>query len=177
MAVDPVELVGYCGSFCGKCGICGTVIGTRWQAVGNVLEAAGFRREAEHLGWPLMRGIATQCCAEFERQAAAFGELTERLFPSHCREGCVPPCQIAQCCRAKGLTTCAECGDLEACALLPETSTPTRQNLAAIAAEGLSAWAERQFTEAREAEREKLVAAVSLAFETPTGPDVEGASG
>ncbi len=165
MDANPTDLVAFCGGYCGKCGICGTVIGVRLQAVRNLLEAAGFRREAERLGWPLMREIATGCCAQLEQHADSFAELAGKLFPTHCRDGCVPPCEIARCCREKGFTTCAECEELDGCARFDERHQGARENLRDIRETGLQAWAEQQFADCMHAERKKLVEAVECAFE------------
>jgi hypothetical protein len=96
--IDPTELVAYCGGFCGQCGICSLNIQTGLDAVRNVVQAAGFRQEAEHLGWPLMRDIATHACPQFEGQVDAFAQQATRFFPTHCRDSCVPGCAIAACC-------------------------------------------------------------------------------
>jgi len=165
MDVNPQDLVAFCGGYCGNCGICGAIIGVRLHALRNLLEAAGFRREAEHLGWPLMREIAAGCCAQLEAHAASFSELAGKLFPTHCRDGCVPPCEIARCCREKGFTTCAECGELDGCDQFLERHQVARENLAEIREMGLQAWAERQLADAMHAERKKLVEAVERALE------------
>ena len=165
MDTNPVDLVGFCGGFCGKCGISGLAIGLRLEALRALLAAADFRQEAEHLGWPLMRDIATRCCAQFEQQATSFGELAGRLFPTHCRDGCVPPCEIARCCRAKCFATCAECADLDGCDRFTERHAPAKQNLDAIRTSGLEAWADEQYADVVRTRREKLVGAVDSVFD------------
>jgi hypothetical protein len=161
--IKPVGLVSYCGGYCGKCGISGAAIGLRLDALRALLEAADFRKEAEHLGWPPMRDIATHCCAQFEQQVDAFGELAGRLFPTHCRDGC-HPCGIADCCRGKGYATCADCADLGGCDRLMERHAQGRQNLSAIRAVGLEPWATEQHADAVRSWRERLVGAVEGAF-------------
>ncbi|MBM3475601.1 MAG: hypothetical protein FJX75_20245 [Armatimonadetes bacterium] len=165
MRTNPVDLVSFCGGYCGKCGISGLAIGLRLETLQALLGAADFRQEAEHLGWPLMRDIATRCCEQFDQQAASFGELAGRLFPTHCRDGCVPPCEIARCCLERSFTTCAECADLDACERFTERHAEAKQNLAAIRAMGLEAWAKEQYSKAVNGWREKLVGAVDAVFD------------
>ena len=165
MQTNPADLVGFCGGFCGKCGISGLAIGLRLDALRGLLAAADFRQEAEHLGWPLMRDIATRCCTQFEQQAASFGELATCLFPTHCRDGCVPPCEIAGCCRAKGFATCADCVDLDGCERFCERHSEAKRNLEAIRAVGLEAWAEERYADAVRHWREKLVGGVDGVFD------------
>lgn len=166
METDAENLAAYCGRFCGTCGISDYQIGTGIAAVQAVVNAAGFKREAEHLGWPLMRDIATQCCAQFEGQVGAFASLATRLFPTHCRGGCVPPCEIAACCKSKGHATCADCGELETCGKIAGAARKhpaLRGNLQAIAREGLRPWSRKQLKAARDARRRQLAAAVEKA--------------
>jgi len=168
MQANATDLVSFCGGYCGKCGISGMAIGLRLEALRALLGAADFRQEAEHLGWPLMRDIATRCCAQFEQQAAAFGELAGRLFPTHCRDGC-HPCGIADCCRGKGFATCADCADPEGCDRFTERHAEAQQNLAAIRAMGLEAWARQQHDAVVRSWREKLVGAVDGVFSPADG--------
>ena len=168
MQTEAEQLVAYCGRYCGTCGICGFNIGAGIAAVNSVVEAAAFRREAEHLGWPVMRDLATHCCAHFEDEVKSFAELAPKLFPSNCRGGCVPPCQIVKCCRAKGHTTCADCGDLDACPKIADVVKKRPEleaNLKDIAREGITRWAERQYAAAREARTRSFTEAIDRAFE------------
>jgi len=160
----PIDLVGYCGAFCGKCGISGAAIGVRLDALRALLEAAGFAQEAERLGWPAMRDIATCCCAQFEGQVGAFAELAGRIFPTHCRGGC-HPCGIADCCRGKGFTTCAECADFEGCERFGERHGKVREDLRAIGKAGLETWAAEQHADVLREWRRKLVQAVAGALD------------
>jgi len=163
--VRPEDLVAYCGHYCGKCGICGFNIALNRKAVKNVVETAGFQREAAHLGWPTMREIATHCCEEFENQVGSFTQFVGSLFPTWCRDGCVPPCEIASCCKEKGYFTCAECAEMDSCKILAERYKDTKPNLAEIKKTGVKAWAEKQSKEAREARREALKTAIDEAFD------------
>ena len=158
------ELVSYCGGYCGKCGICGFNIQTSLKALENVMEVAAFRQEAEHLGWSLMRDIATHYCKEFENQVASFTELTAKFFPTNCRGGCVPPCEIAGCCKGKGFFTCAECSDMEKCEKLGKQYPKVADNLQEIRKICLKTWADKQFREVVELKQQKLIQAIKKAF-------------
>lgn len=162
--VRPEDLVTYCGRYCGRCGICGFNIQTSLVVLQNVVQVAGFRREAENLGWPLMRDIATHCCKEFEEQVDSFAQLTGKFFPSNCRGGCIPPCEIAKCCKNKGFFTCAECSDMEMCEKLEKSDSELMKNLRHIQKMGVKSWARKQFDEVTEAKRKALLEAVNKAF-------------
>jgi len=164
MNIKPEELVSYCGNYCGKCGICGFNIQTSLEVLKNVMEVAAFRQEAEHLGWPLMRDIATHCCKEFETQVASFTELTGKFFPTNCRGGCVPPCEIAGCCKGKGFFTCAECSDMEKCEKLGKQYSKVGGNLQEIRKIGVDIWAKKQFQEVVESKQQKLIQAINKVF-------------
>ncbi|MBM3493897.1 MAG: hypothetical protein FJX72_06190 [Armatimonadetes bacterium] len=61
METRAVQLTAYCGRFCGTCGISDFSIGAGLSAVKAVVKAAAFKREAERLGWPVMRDLGTHC--------------------------------------------------------------------------------------------------------------------
>lgn len=162
MHVDAEQLAGYCGGFCGTCGISDFQIGTGLAAVKAVVRTAGFRKEAEGLGWPLMRDLATRCCAHFEGEVESFAGMAQKVFPTNCRGGCVP-CEIARCCKERGYTTCAECGESETCPKLGEVAKKhpaIRANLQAIASEGVGPWSQAQLRAARAARKLQLAEAV-----------------
>ncbi len=168
MLSEAERLTGYCGGFCGTCGISAFQIGTGLAAVRNVVKVAGFRREAERLGWPLMRDLATHCCEQFEGQVEAFGKVAAKLFPTCCRKGCVPPCEIAQCCKGKGHAACAMCGETETCekiATLVKKKPELRTDLREITKVGLKTWAEAKLNAAKAARKQALVAAVEKAVD------------
>lgn len=167
MATKAEQLTSYCGRFCGTCGISDFATGTSVAVVRAVVEEAGFKREAEHLGWPVMRDIATQCCAQFEGQVESFAALSTKVFPTNCRGGCVPPCDIAACCKEKGHPTCASCDEMESCEKLAGIARKypaLRDNLRTIAKQGLRAWSEAQLRDAKAARRAALAKAVDKAI-------------
>lgn len=163
--ITPEELVGYCGSYCGKCGICGLNIQVSLRAIQNVIETAGIRKEAEHLGWPLMRDIATHCCKEFEDEVNSFTELAGKFFSSGCRDGCGPPCEIVKCCKDSGFFTCAECSKMNTCDKLGKHYAKVSVNLQEIRKNGVESWAKRQFEEVMDAKRKNFVQAVNEVFD------------
>ena len=167
MKTEAERLTAYCGRYCGVCGICGHYARTGLAAIGNVVEAAGFKREAERLGWPLMRDLPTHCCTQFETQVQSFAELAPKFFASNCRGGCVPPCEIAKCCKGREHTTCAECGDLAACSKIAELAKKypeVKVNLQEIAKHGIRQWAQAQFDAARAARKQMFTEAIEKPF-------------
>ena len=159
------ELVSYCGGYCGRCGICSLNIQTGIKAIQNVTEAVGIRKEAEHLGWQLMRDIATDCCKQFEDNLSSFADLSTKLFPTNCRGGCVP-CDIAKCCKDKGFFTCAECSEMETCNKLGKQYEKVSKNLQDIRKIGVEMWAKKQYEEVIESKRQNLVRAINKTFES-----------
>jgi hypothetical protein len=86
------------------------------------------------------------------------------VFPTHCRDGCVPPCEIARCCRDKGHVTCAECADSQGCDRFTERHAQAKQNLEAIRTRGLEVWAHEQYAEVVADWRDRLLGAVGEAL-------------
>jgi hypothetical protein len=163
--INPTDLVAYCGGFCGRCAICSLNIQTSLDALRNVVQAAAFRQQAETLGWPLMRDIATHACAQFEGQVESFAEMATKLFPTHCRDGCVPGCAIAASCREQGYLTCAECAEMDTCETLGKHYARVSVNLSEIRKKGVRAWAQVQFGQVVSEKRQRLLDAVNKAFE------------
>ncbi|MBM3493896.1 MAG: DUF3795 domain-containing protein [Armatimonadetes bacterium] len=97
----------------------------------------------------------------------SFAALAPMVFPSNCKGGCVPPCDIAACCKGKGLTSCADCADMEACDKITAATKKApklRGNLRGIKAQGLRTWAEAQLKAAQADRRRVLVGAVEKAL-------------
>ncbi|MBD3183571.1 DUF3795 domain-containing protein [Candidatus Poribacteria bacterium] len=164
--IKPEELVGYCGNYCGKCGICGLNIQTNLAVLNNIMQVAAFRDEAEHLGWPLMRDIASQCCIDFEKDLESFNRLVSKIFPKKgCRDNCVPPCEIARCCKEKGYFTCAECSSIDTCDHLQKPKMQEMvKNLNEIKKVGVKQWVQKQHEAAINEKRKALLDAVNKAF-------------
>lgn len=76
--------------------------------------------------------------------------------------GCVPPCEIAKCCKDKGFFTCAECPDMESCERIAEKGMQT--SLVDIRKMGVKSWAKKQFDDAMETRRKAMLDAVNRAF-------------
>jgi len=159
----------YCGRYCGDCPVCRHNAATSVAAVRNVVEAVGFKRSVECIGWPMMRDFAAHCRAHFETEVKSFAEIAPTFFPISCRGGCVP-CEIAKCCKGKGYTTCADCGDLAGCSKIDDIAkkhpeSKVRANLQDIAKQGLKQWAQAQFDAAKAAKKHVLTEAIDKALQ------------
>lgn len=170
MRSEAENLVSYCGSFCGSCKVSGFNMDLGVAAVTNVVSAAGFKGSAESIGWPVMREIATHSCAQFEQQVQSFSELAVKLFPTtnKCRDGCVPGCHFAECCKRKGYFTCADCEELLSCSKIADITKKNpkiKQNLKEIANIGIKKWAEAQYATVKSDKKRLMIEAIDRAFE------------
>jgi len=131
------SLIGYCGSYCGACGI---YQGRVKQAVENlrkIISYYGFDKMTADLAkWE----PAFQHYKEFENVmdglVKIFGEC-----PACEAGGGDPNCAVRMCCKEKGYTTCAECADLETCEKLQRYGW-AREGLLRIKVVGIDKWAE-----------------------------------
>jgi len=133
---SPRELVGYCGIFCGACGIYQGRIKEAVENLRKVIGAYGFDKIGPELAkW----NPAFKNYAEFEQVLDGF----IKLF-SEC-PGCVvgggnPDCVIRPCCSPKKYATCIECVEMDTCEkLLREVGS--LENLKRIKAAGVDKWA------------------------------------
>jgi hypothetical protein len=108
---NPKELVGYCGLYCGACGIYQGRIKEAVENLRKVIGAYGFDKIAPEL-------------AKWEPSFKHYSEFNDvmnglvKLF-GEC-PGCVagggdPSCVIRQCCQQKSYSTCAECVEMDTC--------------------------------------------------------------
>jgi hypothetical protein len=172
METEAQQLAAYCGRYCGTCGICEFNIAASVAAVQNVVDAAAFKRQAENLGWPLMRDLAMHCCGQFEAEVRSFAQVAPKLFPTNCRGGCVPPCQISKCCKGKQLRTCADCSELAGCSKIANMAKKypeVKANLADIVKLGFEPWAQTQFDAAKAARKRSLTDAIEKALVSREG--------
>lgn len=136
MSVTPRELAGYCGLYCGACGIRQGRIKQAVENLRRVVGAYGFDKAAPELAeWEPAFGHY----AEFERVLDGFVKLL-----GYC-PGCVagggdPNCVVRQCCRQKGYATCAECIEMNTCEKLRRVGG-SLENLKRIKAAGVDNWA------------------------------------
>jgi len=109
LSVKSKNLVGYCGLYCGACGI---YQGKIRQAVENLRKIIGYygfdKISADLAKWE----PAFQHYSEFEGVldglVKIFGEC-----PTCVAGGGDPSCAIRLCCKPRGFTTCAECAEME----------------------------------------------------------------
>lgn len=130
------KFVGYCGLYCGACGI---YQGRIKQAVENLrktIYAYGFNKFAPEL---VKYEPAFQHYVEFEKVLDGFVK-TFGECPGCVTDGGDPSCVVRQCCRQKGYVICVECTELDVCEKLLRL-VGTLENLKRIKAAGVSNWA------------------------------------
>ena len=166
--VNPAEMVGYCGRLCMRCGVCGHMNAVDMQALQNVAKTIDMTGRAEKgLAWDVMRNMVGHVCREFDRDLESYAGFVQKGFPKCCRDHCVPPCQIAACCKEKGYRTCAECAEMETCDKLGKVRADMAPNLQAIRDKGLDAWAEEQWRTVTAEKKDALCKAIEEAYKTP----------
>jgi len=129
------SLVGYCGLYCGACGIRQGKIKQAVENLRKVIGAYGFDKIAPELvKWE----PAFQHYAEFEKVMDSWVKLFGEC-PGCVAGGGDPNCQVRQCCKPKGYNTCIECADMETCEKLQRAGT--KETLREIKTVGLDKWA------------------------------------
>jgi hypothetical protein len=136
-----VELVAYCGIYCGDClGYTG-VIADAAEAFAAVLDRTQFERTA---AW-----IFPEELADFHRFRENLALMTGLRCPGRCRkaEGEDVPagCAVRSCCIDRGFHACHECDEFATCAKPRELHGPLHlnaclRNMRAIREKGLEAW-------------------------------------
>ena len=137
LSVNPKNLIGYCGLYCGACGI---YQGKIRQAVENLRKIIGYygfdKISADLAKWE----PAFQHYKEFEGVLDGlikiFGEC-----PACISGGGDPSCTIRECCKPKGYMTCAECAGMETCEKLQRYPS-AKGELQKIKSVGIGKWAE-----------------------------------
>jgi hypothetical protein len=135
MKGSTTKLVGYCGLYCGACGIRQGRIKHGVENLRKTIHAYGFNKIAPELArWePSMTHYA-----KFEE---VMDGLVKLFGECH---GCVdgggnPECIIRACCKQKAYATCVECADMEKCKKLEQYGQGTRR-LREIKAKGVENW-------------------------------------
>lgn len=135
---SPKDLVGYCGLYCGACGI---YQGRIEQAVENLREIIshyGFDKTAPKLAkWE----PAFQHYTEFENVLDGFAKILGEC-PGCVKGGGDPDCELHECCKQKAYSTCAECVEMEKCERL-QRYVPVLDSLRRIEAIGVDEWAKQ----------------------------------
>jgi len=107
---DQSSLVGYCGLYCGACAIYQQIIKKRAMQLLEVLNAYQFQGIAEEAKKWSPKLAYYQ---EFEDVLTSLMEMFGEC-PGCLKGGGPPVCEIRNCCKQKGFSTCAEC-DLMPC--------------------------------------------------------------
>jgi len=116
----PTDLLGYCGLYCGACGIYQGKIKTQVENLQSTIRAYGFNEFADQLAnWE----PAFKYHKEFDQVLEAYKKLFGEC-PGCIQGGGNPECKIRPCVKEKGFTSCAECKETETCATLE----PMRKN-------------------------------------------------
>jgi len=135
---SPKNLVGYCGLYCGACGIYQERIKQAVENLRNVIGVYGFDKIMPELAkWE----PAFQHYAEFEGVmnglVKIFGEC-----PGCIKGGGDPNCAVRECCKQKAYATCAECAEVQTCAKLQRYGTHALEGIQKIKAVGVDKWTE-----------------------------------
>ena len=134
MAGNPKNLVGYCGLYCGACGIYQGKIKQAVENLRGLLGAYGFDKAMPELSkWE----PSFQHYAEFEKVNDALVKLFGSC-PNCVGDGGDPSCAVRQCCKQKGYATCAECDEMGTCSRLQHPLA--KKELGKIKAMGLDKW-------------------------------------
>jgi len=132
----PKNLVGYCGLYCGACGIYQGRIKQAVENLRKVIGVYGFDKIASELAnWE----PAFKHYAEFEEVLDGFVK-----FFGDC-PGCVagggdPSCVVRECCKQKAYATCAECVEMGTCEKVQRHGA--LEELRKIKTIGIDKWAE-----------------------------------
>jgi len=134
---NPRALVGYCGLYCGACGIRQGRIKQAVENLRKVIGAYGFDKFSSELAkWePAFRHYP-----EFEKVMDGFVKMFAEC-PGCVSGGGDPNCAVRICCKQKGYTTCADCSDTSVCGKLQRYDWPLKV-LPRIKALGVDKWAE-----------------------------------
>jgi len=131
------SLVGYCGLYCGACGIYRERIKKAVENLRGIIRAYGFDKFASELAkWE----PAFQHYAEFENVLDGFVKVFGDC-PGCIAGGGDPNCAVRECCKQKAYTTCAECSEMDACEKL-QRYTQGLKGLRRIKTIGLEKWIE-----------------------------------
>ncbi|MDI6904053.1 MAG: DUF3795 domain-containing protein [Candidatus Bathyarchaeia archaeon] len=138
MNENPENLLGYCGLYCGACGIYQGRIKQAVENLRKIITAYGFDKfTAELAKWE----PAFQHYGEFENVMDGFVKMFGEC------QGCVkgggdPNCAVRECCKQKAYNTCAECVEMETCEKLQKYGPKAREGLRKIKTIGIDKWTE-----------------------------------
>lgn len=111
MSTNPKDLVGYCGLYCGACGIYQQRVTRAVENLRKVISAYGFDKITTDLAkWE----PAFQHYPEFENVMTGLVKLFGSC-PGCIQGGGNPECILRACSKQKTYATCAECNEMETC--------------------------------------------------------------
>ena len=163
--MGPMDLVAYCGGYCGKCDICESNVVFGVHLIQGINAEFGPSKAAAGLGWPPMRHLAQTATGMFDAAADSLTRFTEDTFPKGCRDGCVPPCEIAACARERDYLTCADCDVMTTCTKLDRHREAVAENLTFIKTYGIERFREEQAHQVEDVRRARIEAAIRSAME------------
>lgn len=137
---DPKSLVGYCGLYCGACGIYQGIFKQKVKELRSVIKRYGFDKVMPQLAkWE----PAFKYYKEFEQVLDGLVKMFGSC-PGCVADGGDPNCKIRECVREKGYTTCAECAEHSTCEKLQPYMKRygLAESLERIKAVGVAKWAE-----------------------------------
>jgi len=135
LSEDGMKLLGYCGLYCGACGIHQGRIKQAVENLRKTIYAYGFNKIAHEL---VKYEPAFQHYEEFEKVLDGF-EKTFGECPGCFAGGGDPSCIIRLCCKQKGYAVCVECAEMGTCKKLL-SQVGTLDNLKRIKAKGKANW-------------------------------------
>jgi len=138
LSQNPRDLIGYCGLYCGACGIRQGRIKQAVENLRNVISGYGFDKIAPELAkWE----PAFQHYKEFETVMDGWVKLFGEC-PGCIKGGGDPNCAVRECCRQKAFATCAECAEMDSCEKVKQYGPRALEGLHRIKVIGADKWAE-----------------------------------
>jgi len=135
LASSSKNLVGYCGLYCGACGIYQGRIKQAVENLRKVIGAYGFDKMMPELAkWE----SSLQYYPEFEKVMDGLVTLFGQC-PACAGGGGDPACAVRECCKQKGYTVCVQCGEMDGCKTL-ERYPWARKRLQEIKTAGFDKW-------------------------------------
>ncbi len=133
---NSTSLVGYCGLYCGACGIHQGAFKERVEQLRSIIKRYGFDKFMPELAeWE----PAFKHYKEFESVLDGLVKMFGSC-PGCLEGGGDPECKVRECAKQKGYTTCAECNEASTCEKLkPYFNQETLERIREI---GVASWAE-----------------------------------
>lgn len=116
MSSSDAKYIAPCGGDCRQCKISQFSVSRHVADLRRPLESLADC--ARGLGWPLMRDLAGKSAEDLKAIVERCSQTLLQHFPTCCREGCVPRCDVRDCLKSKNLDRCADCGESPSCSTL-----------------------------------------------------------